>query len=224
MLKKAIAFCGSGRKNGNTAQFLQSFLKGCEFSGATTELVHLSDLKFRGCQGCMGCQVVGSPNRNKCQLKDDITKYLHEAASYDVMCFGSPVYLGAETSMMRGLVERMMFQHSAGDAGSAFKGDTKVGLLLTANMSRAEHIDLNKSGTPLLCDDTAGWMKVIFGNCETMYAYNAPMCDNAEKYGQKSKEDTSKRIVFKNQFKLDLDDAFKLGAKLTTGQVEDTGK
>jgi multimeric flavodoxin WrbA len=61
MLKQVLAFNGRGRKNWNTAQIAKKFLEGAKSSGATTELVHLADLKFQGCQGCLSCKRIGTP-------------------------------------------------------------------------------------------------------------------------------------------------------------------
>ncbi len=42
-----LAINGSPRKTWNTAQLLQSALKGAEDCGATTELIHLYDYDFK---------------------------------------------------------------------------------------------------------------------------------------------------------------------------------
>ncbi len=49
---KVFAFNGSPRKEWNTATLLKKALKGAEPPGAETELVHLYDLKYKGCISC----------------------------------------------------------------------------------------------------------------------------------------------------------------------------
>ena len=47
---KAMFFNGSPRKNKNTADMLQSAMRGAEAAGAETELIHLYDNRFQGLQ------------------------------------------------------------------------------------------------------------------------------------------------------------------------------
>ena len=47
---KAIFINGSPRKNKNTAQMLESAMKGAQEAGAETELIHLYGLNYKGCQ------------------------------------------------------------------------------------------------------------------------------------------------------------------------------
>lgn len=51
-----LAINGSPRKTRNTAQLLQSALKGAEDCGATIELIHLYDYDFKGCYSCLACK------------------------------------------------------------------------------------------------------------------------------------------------------------------------
>ena len=49
---KVAAFCGSGRKQGNTALLLRAVLEPLAKAGAETELVELAGIEIRGCMGC----------------------------------------------------------------------------------------------------------------------------------------------------------------------------
>jgi multimeric flavodoxin WrbA len=49
---KAMFFNGSPRKNKNTADMLQSAMRGAEAAGAECELVNLYDIDFKGCKSC----------------------------------------------------------------------------------------------------------------------------------------------------------------------------
>ena len=49
---KVIAVNGSPRKTWNTAQMLESALRGAESVGAETKLYHLADMDFKGCISC----------------------------------------------------------------------------------------------------------------------------------------------------------------------------
>ncbi|MDQ0205205.1 flavodoxin family protein [Pectinatus haikarae] len=53
---KVLALNGSPRKKWNTAVLLQRALDGAASVGAQTELIHLYDLKYRGCTSCFACK------------------------------------------------------------------------------------------------------------------------------------------------------------------------
>jgi multimeric flavodoxin WrbA len=53
---KVIAFNGSPRKEWNTSTLLKQALEGAESEGAETELIHLYDLNFKGCESCFSCK------------------------------------------------------------------------------------------------------------------------------------------------------------------------
>lgn len=55
---KVMAFNGSPRKKWNTATLLEEALKGAVSQGAETELIHLYELKFKGCISCFECKTV----------------------------------------------------------------------------------------------------------------------------------------------------------------------
>ena len=76
---KAMFFNGSPRKNKNTADMLQSAMKGAQEAGAETELVHLYDIDFKGCKSCFACKVKNSKCNGICALKDDLRPVLERA-------------------------------------------------------------------------------------------------------------------------------------------------
>lgn len=62
---KAIFINGSPRRNKNTAQMLESAMRGAQEAGAEVEMIHLYSLNFKGCMSCFLC-------KRKCNL--DIAK------------------------------------------------------------------------------------------------------------------------------------------------------
>jgi len=63
---KIIAFNGSPRKMWNTATLLNKSLEGGTRSqGAETELIHLYDLNYKGCESCFSCKTMGSNSYGK---------------------------------------------------------------------------------------------------------------------------------------------------------------
>ncbi len=54
-----VAINGSPRKNWNTAILLNKALEGAAAKNASTELIHLYDLNFKGCVSCFACKQRG---------------------------------------------------------------------------------------------------------------------------------------------------------------------
>jgi len=106
---KVIAFNGSPRKTWNTATLLQKALQGAASQGATTKLVHLYDLDFKGCKSCFGCKTKGGKNYGKCAIKDGLTPILKEIETADALILGSPIYFWTVSGEMKSFMERLMF-------------------------------------------------------------------------------------------------------------------
>ena len=106
---KAMFFNGSPRKNKNTADMLQSAMRGAEAAGAECELVNLYDIDFKGCKSCFACKVKNSKTNGVCALKDELRPILESCRQADVIVLGSPVYYSYPTGVMRSFLERLCF-------------------------------------------------------------------------------------------------------------------
>ncbi len=87
-----LAVNGSPRKNRNTAQLLNHALEGARSQGATTELIHLWDIDFRGCSSCFTCKRIGDKGYGICSMKDGLKPVLDKIREVDGLILGSPVY------------------------------------------------------------------------------------------------------------------------------------
>ena len=94
---KIIAFNGSARKTWNTATLLSKALEGAGAQGASTELVHLYDVDFKGCVSCFACKTKGGKSYGKCAVRDGLAPLLQKAEEADAFILGSPIYFGAVT-------------------------------------------------------------------------------------------------------------------------------
>jgi multimeric flavodoxin WrbA len=214
MLRRVIAFNGSGRKNWNTAQLATSFLEGAKSAGAQTELVHLADLRFRGCQGCLACKLIGTPQYGRCVQKDDLTKYLNAVEEYDVMAFATPIFCAGESGMMRALLERLLFQYLDYDAVmSKFTGKTKMAYLTTMNMSE-EWLENARKTTGFPPDGTYEVLKRMFRDCSRIYAHDTLQTNDYAKHSIKMFDEALKKKSRAERFPIDLKRAFDLGATL----------
>ena len=95
---KAVAFCGSARKNGNTALLLKTVLESLEEGGVATELVELAGNEIPGCKACFGC----FKNKDKrCVFKKDVVNSWYSAPRWELRITDESNYL--EVSDLRRL-------------------------------------------------------------------------------------------------------------------------
>ncbi|MDK9709371.1 MAG: flavodoxin family protein [Desulforhopalus sp.] len=101
---KAVAFCGSARKNGNTAYLLNTVLEKLAAQGIDTELVELAGHEISGCKACYSCF------KNKDQRciidKDCVNDCIAKMVEADIILLGSPTYFADLSSEMKALIDR----------------------------------------------------------------------------------------------------------------------
>ena len=101
---KVSAFLGSPRKNGNTHILLTKFLEGARSQGAKTDLVFLSELEIKGCDGCHACW-----KGKKCPKNDDMVEQYKSIIDSDLIVFGTPVYWFGPTAIMKAFIDRFVY-------------------------------------------------------------------------------------------------------------------
>ncbi len=108
---KVVAFNGSPRKNGNTAQGLRMVLDELEREGIETELIQLGGRRVFGCLACGMC------HRNRdgmCARKDDdMNELLGKLFEADGVLIGSPTYYGNVSAEVKALIDRAGFVSGA---------------------------------------------------------------------------------------------------------------
>ncbi len=97
---KIVAINGSPRKDGNTAKLLKKATE----DHKDTDLVYydLVDMRIKDCIACMHCK-----KHDECSIKDDMTQIYQDLHECDAMVFASPIYMGAETALLKAMVDRM---------------------------------------------------------------------------------------------------------------------
>lgn len=101
---KAIAICGSPRRNGNTEFLLNRCLTSLKNQGIETELIPLSELSIKPCRGCNVCRTLGNMS---CSIKDDdFNATFSKMVEADIIVVGSPVYFGSATPETMALLDR----------------------------------------------------------------------------------------------------------------------
>jgi len=97
---KVVAVVG-GRLHGNTEALTRMALEEIQKEGIETELVSLSEKKVQPCDGCRGCAETGV-----CRIKDDFEEVFAKMRVADGIILSTPVYYGAATPQMAGLISR----------------------------------------------------------------------------------------------------------------------
>ncbi len=85
---KILAINGSPRKNGRTAELLETVLASVRKQGVQTCLIHLADYNIMHCRGCYTC--IKTP----CPQQDDMPRLLTDiyGINADALVYGAPVF------------------------------------------------------------------------------------------------------------------------------------
>lgn len=215
---KAMFFNASPRKNKNTAQMLESAMKGAQEAGAEVELIHLQDLNFKGCVSCFACKRKGNTCGGLCIQKDDLRPVLERILQADVLVVGSPIYFAYPTGMFRNFIERLLFPILRYDKG--LKPDTaskyidkrlQAGLIYTMNCP-TEFYEKMHYDTILAPDRDS--MEMMFGSCEVVMALNTWQFPDYSKFDSTAFDMVSKQFARDNQWPKDMQAAFEMGKRL----------
>lgn len=221
---KVIAVNGSPRKNWNTATLLQKALEGAKSVGANTELVHLYDLNYKGCTSCFACKRKGSKFIGHCVMKDDLTSVLERIIECDVLLLGSPIYFGNVTGEMRSFLERLLFSSLTYNVGhgSVFKGRVSSCFIYTMNVPE-DIFTLNlpeeykkQLNYDALFQNNKNLLQLLNGPSEFLASYDTYQFDDYSKYEASMFDEKHKSQVKAEQYPIDCQRAFDIGAKLAT--------
>ncbi len=100
-MKKILVIQGGGRPKGNTAQLVESFVKGAREAGHQTEVISLMKNEVKGCLGCNACRY-GKP----CIQKDSFNGLVPKIKEADLLVFASPLYFWTISSQIKAFIER----------------------------------------------------------------------------------------------------------------------
>lgn len=223
---RAVFVNGSPRKNKNTAQMLESAMRGAQQAGAETELVHLYDIDFKGCKSCFACKIKNSKTNGLCALRDDLRPVLERCRQVDVIVLGSPVYYSYPTGEMRAFMERLMFpvgtylyERPEGDDADAHQGrhitlrDKVIPTAMILTMNCPEDY-MRHIGYPAILDENAKVLEDIFGYSETLYVCNTYQFNDYSRYDFNLFSEEDKRKYRDEHFGIDLQNAYELGRRL----------
>ena len=214
---KALFINGSPRKKFNTAQMLESAMKGAADAGAETEWINLFDYEFTGCRSCFACKIKNSKTNGLCAIRDSIRPVLEKAKNADVIVFGSPVYYGYPTGQLRNFVERLLFPldtYMVDENGQRVKFEHKpiyTGLIYTMN---CPDWLMEKVAYPKLLGFTGEEIGRLCGYNEVLYSCDTYQFTDYARYDVNMFPEEAKRKTLEEQFPIDLENAYNLGVKL----------
>ena len=209
----AIAINGSPRKNKNTATLLSKALEGARSRGGEGEIIHLYDLNYKGCISCFACKRKNNGHPGKCAMKDDLTPVLEATQKADVLLLGSPIYLSHVTGEMASFLERLIFPNIVYAPGypSAFKGKLASGFIYTMNMTKER---LKDTSYEHMFMNYERFQKAFNGTAEYMVSLDTFQFDDYSLYDATLFDPNHKAQVKAEQFPLDCQASFEMGARL----------
>lgn len=214
---KAMIINASPRKKFNTAQLLESAMKGASENGCETEWVNLFDYEFTGCRSCFACKIKNSRTNGLCAIRDSIRPSLDKARNADVIIFGSPVYYGYPTGQLRSFVERLLFPldtYLVDEKGERVKIEHKpiqTGLIYTMNCPERLMDKVNYS---TLLGFTGTEIGRLCGYNEVLYSCDTYQFSDYSRYDCNMFSEEKKREQREKQFPIDLQKAYDLGERL----------
>ncbi|MBP5212679.1 MAG: flavodoxin family protein [Pyramidobacter sp.] len=210
---KALFVNGSPRKNWNTHRMLESAARGAAQAGAETELVHLYDMAFKGCVSCFACKLKGSRTNGLCAFRDPLTPVLEKARAADVILIGSPEYFSYPTGPVRSFLERLLFPALAykTEDRRVLKKNVPCAMIYTMNCPTEV---MEKVNYPELLSPNERALEMLFGYCETQYACDTMQFADYSRYDVTMFDPAHKAKHREEQFPVDLQNAFELGARL----------
>lgn len=100
-MKNVLVIQGGGRPRGNTAQLVESFVKGVTEAGHQAEIVSLIKNEVKGCLGCNACRYGKS-----CIQKDGFNGLVPKIKEADLIVFASPLYFWTVSARIKAFIER----------------------------------------------------------------------------------------------------------------------
>lgn len=122
-MMKVLAVNGSPRRKGNTNAMIDAAAKEMKARGIRVELLSMSDLEIRPCDGCEKCY----KRLWYCPIKDDAVAVLKRMVSSDGVLIGTPVYFGGVTAQLKALFDRSIMPYQRMELRDKVAGALSVG-------------------------------------------------------------------------------------------------
>jgi multimeric flavodoxin WrbA len=223
IIMNILAINGSPRKSRNTVTLLNKALEGAASQGATTELIHLYDLCYKGCISCFACKLIGGKSYGKCAYQDELTPVLEKIEHADAVILGSPIYFGNVTGELRSLMERMAFQYLVYDENhsSLVLKKKPIGFIYTMNIKEDMLQDWGYDRLFLTNEKT---FARIFGASESLIVTDTYQFSDYSKYITSAFDETAKAKRHQDIFPQDCEKAFEMGVRFATKPISELSR
>ena len=215
--KTVLAVNGSPRRKGNTAELLQRILEGAQAAGASTEMVHLYGLDFKGCLSCFSCKRKDR-RHGVCAMKDELSPVLERIKEADAVAFGSPIYFMNVSSGFFAFAERLFFSNYlySAEIPTVFPKKMPSALVYTMNMTKAQYEQFSM-------DTRLGIMDMAMGQHfrvppRKLFAFDTYQFSDYAKYESSIFSEPHKASWRRENWPVLLDQAFTLGQELVQWQ------
>ncbi|HWR08223.1 flavodoxin family protein [Sporomusa sp.] len=212
---KVLAVNGSPRKTWNTATLLNNTLEGAASQGATTELIHLYDLNYKGCISCFACKIIGGKSYGKCPIQDDLAEVFKKVEAADALILGSPIYWGRVTGQMAAFLDRLLFQYVeySDSHRSYFPKKMNTGFIYTMNVTE-EMLKTYGMDKPIEFNEFG--MRMAFGACESLLSFDTYQFKDYSKVVSTLFDAEAKAKRRAEVFPVDCQKAFDMGVRFAT--------
>ena len=212
-----VVINASPRKRGNTAQLCKKVVDGAEDNGCDVEYFDLYSYDFKGCMSCFACHLKKNIENPLCFWRDDLKEILKACLKSDAIVIGSPIYYGSITSYAQAFLERLLFAADTylidedGNRISKIKRNIKTAMIYTMNVPKEMDYFNGEDQLEIM----RGYLTNIFGECESLYAYDTKQFKYYSAYANNMFDPEHKEKNEKTQFPNDLKKAYELGQRLS---------
>ncbi len=188
-----LVLMGSPRKNGNTYQITEPFMKEAEKLGAEIKSVFLYDKDIKGCTSCRGCQE--NWNEPACVIKDDMQEVFEAAVWADLIVLSTPIYSWFCTAPMKAVLDRLMYGmnkfYGEEKGPTLFKGK-KMAIITTCGYRPEKGADIFEESIKRYCKHvTAEYVGML---AERFLGYKTVFMDETK---EENAINFARKIVFK---------------------------
>lgn len=191
-----------------------------EGGGRPDRAHHLFDLDYTDCGSCFARKRKGNKTGGICAIRDGLRPVLEKTAEADGVIVGSPIHYGYLTGETMAFINRFPFASAlyesnpaTGGAVKQLPGTKRCGPIVTMNAGPAA-----VRGTYGRTVGTLEWtIGHLMGSCETVYACDTYQFDDYSKCHASMFSESRKAEVRENQSPRDLQAAFELGARVSSG-------
>ena len=211
-----IVINASPRKKGNTAKLCENVAEGSASKGADVEYINLYDYDFKGCMSCFACHLKKNIDNPLCFWRDDLKEILEKCLKSDGIVIGTPIYYGSITSYAQAFLERLLFAADTylideeGNRISKIKKEIKTAMIYTMNVTKEMDYFNGEDQLAIM----RGYLTNIFGECESLYAYDTKQFKHYSAYANNMFDATHKENQDREEFPKYCKKAFELGEKL----------